>query len=338
MRNTRFLVLLAVLTLPATEAHDLRSPSFNYDDVDRFAQTIARIEAGADPEAAFQEYLDGAAAGLYGWSTRYNIPASHYVRAYRKYPRFMAYLGSLTPALKARESKIAEDLTRLHELMSATLDHPTLSILPTYYFISPMGGGGSAEAIANMIAIDYYGRNPDAPLHEFAERGFWPEGKQLMQSLDALVFVASHEMVHWYQTLIQGELDYIRIYVEEGEDTLLARAVREGGADFIARLASDAYTQDQLDYGDANEKALWTVFRKHINELSDENPGWFHGRNPDFTDAPWQIGYYVGMRMCEAYYDAAEDKAAAIRFILTADSTAAYDSIMQAYDEKWAAE
>jgi len=333
-----FLSLILLTQAVATNAfgQDLRYPSFNYDDVERFAEAIARIEGGTDPERAFQDYLDGANAGLYGWSTRYSIPASRYADAYEKYPAFMKYLGTLTPALKAREAEITEDLTTLRDMMAEALDHSTLSILPTYYFISPMGGGGSAEAIANMIAIDYYGRNVDAPLEEFADRGFWPGGKQLMQSLDAMVFVASHEMVHWYQTLMQGELDYIRIYVEEGEDTLLARAVREGGADFIARLASGAYTQDQLDYGDARERALWMTFRENIYELSDDNPGWFHGANPHFPDAPWQIGYYVGMRMCEAYYEAAEDKNLALRFILMADSKEQYETIMRAYDEKWA--
>ena len=337
MRRMISCVGCVAVLLGGVSAHDLRNPSFDYSDVERFGLAIAAIEGGTDPEQAFQAYLDGAGAGLYGWSTRYNIPASAYAEDYLKYRKFFKYLGSLAPALKAREAEVAADLVSLRDMMAEALDHPTLSILPTYYFVSPMGGGGSAEAIANMIAIDYYGRNPDAPLDEFADRGFWPEGKQLMQSLDAMIFVASHEMVHWYQTLMQGEIDYVQLYIEEGEDTLLGRAVREGGADFIARLASETYTQDQLDYGDPNEQALWAVFRGHIYELSDDNPGWFHGANPHFTSAPWQIGYYVGMRMCEAYYEAAEDKNAALRFILTADSKEQYEQIMRAYDAKWSA-
>ncbi len=329
-------VLTSFSLSPPAGATDLRFPSFDYGDIRRFAVAIASIESGADPEAAFQKYLDGAGAGLATWSTRYDISAQKYATAYENYPRFLAYLGGLEPALRALEAGISADLVRLRDLVGDAMEHETLSILPTYYFVSPMGGGGSAEATGSLVAVDYFGRNADAPLGEFAEKGFFPAGKQLMQPLDTLSFVAAHEMVHWYQTLLQGEIDYIRLYVEEGADTLLARAVREGGADLLARLASGASTADQLAYGDAHEEALWREFRKHADAPSADHPGWFHGRNPAFPDAPWQIGYYVGMRMCEAYYDAADDKQEALRVLLLADSREQYGQIMAAYDAHWA--
>jgi hypothetical protein len=325
---------LVALAVPA-QSQDLRTPIFNYDDIDRFAKALAEMQAGADAEQAFQLYLDGAGPGLFGWTQRYgNVTAERYARAYAKYPAYFEYLAGLRPALQGLETEIADDLRALRDLVGEAMGRRTLSILPTYYFVSPMGGGGSIEPIANMIAVDYYGRNADAPLEEFEEIGFFPKGKLSLQPLVSLAFVVPHEMVHWYQVIVQGEVDYVALYRQPGADTLLARAVREGGADFLAHLASGRTTPDQQAYGSTHEKELWGVFRERLHEPTNDHPGWFSGRNADFPEAPWQIGYWLGMRMCQAYFDAAPDKSEAIRTILGAQTAGTYKAIAAAYDAR----
>ncbi len=318
----------------AAQAADLRSPAFDYRDVDRFGEAIRRIHAGAAPEEAFRRYLEGAGPGLYGWTQRYSgLTGARYAELYARFPKYFEYLGSLRSELEAREEGIAAGLVRLREVVSGLYDWHTLSILPTYYFVTPMGGGGSAEPIANMIAVDYYGRNSNAPLEELEELGFWPDGKLSIQNLDAMEAIAAHEMVHWYQSLLQGELGYVALYLEPGADTLLARAVREGGADFVASLATGKVQKAQREYGEQHETELWRAFRAQMEELSDDHPGWFSGRNEAFPDAPWQIGYWLGMRMCRAYYEGSEDRDEALRTILTTDDPEVYRAMAKAYDE-----
>jgi hypothetical protein len=116
-------------------------------------------------------------------------------------------------------------------------------------------------------------------------------------------------------------------------DTLIARAVREGCAELLAELALGKSTPDQLVYGTAREAELWRAFRAIAHERTDKHTGWFSGRNTAFPDAPWQIGYFVGMRMCRAWYDGQPDRKAALRAILQTQGGGKLErAMMRSYD------
>jgi hypothetical protein len=116
----------------------------------------------------------------------------------------LRYVGTLTPALAAREAEIATGLARLNVLATDALGKP-LPLPPTSYFVSAMGGGGSASTNALMIAVDYYGLNPGAPTEEFTT-GIWPAGRRPLQPLDGMVVAAVHELAHRYQQIAMGAL------------------------------------------------------------------------------------------------------------------------------------
>jgi hypothetical protein len=94
----------------------------------------------------------------------------------------------------------------------------------------------------------------------------------------------------------------------------------------------------QQAYGEKHEKELWRVFRERLEEQTDDHPGWFSGRNEAFPEVPWQIGYWLGMRMCEAYYEAAADRNEALRTLLTTADVEVYRTIAAAYDARLSTE
>lgn len=321
-------VAVAACTRPAAEP----SPSqrFDYTDLGRFRSALNAIDAGGDTVAEMRRYIEGGARGLQGWHRRYGLRPERYASAYRAAPQFLRHLPELEPMLRQQETAIEASLADLRRRASSALGRD-LPVPPLSYFVTPFGGGGSVEPDVVMIAVDYYGRNPGTPLGEF-KRGFFPSGPLPMQSLEGMRVAIAHEVAHYYQRLAQGPLDYSRMYRWRRHDTLLARAVREGCAEFLAGLVVGHTTPDQAEYGRARERALWASFRSQLSERTDDNPGWFSGRHPEFPDAPWQIGYFVGARMCEAYYRSQSDSARALRTILTAHHSATQREMVRAYD------
>ena len=63
-----------------------------------------------------------------------------------------------------------------------------------------------------------------------------------------------------------------------------------------------------------NEKAIWERFKVDMN---NRDPGDWMFRDPKDPDIPMDLGYVVGSRIVESYYNRAENKGEAIREILS---------------------
>ena len=51
-------------------------------------------------------------------------------------------------------------------------------------------------------------------------------------------------------------------------------------------------------YGNANEKTLWLEFKAEINAAKFDK--WLY--NSGIKDRPADLGYFIGYKICEAYY------------------------------------
>jgi uncharacterized protein YjaZ len=111
----------------------------------------------------------------------------------------------------------------------------------------------------------------------------------------------SHELIHFQQRYPSGPL--------------LEHAFMEGSADFIGELISGRQINNEAHrYGIAHEAELWREFSTHFDN-KDYFP-WMYGRPTD--GKPNDLGYFIGYRIAQAYYNKAADKTQAIRDIITA--------------------
>lgn len=108
---------------------------------------------------------------------------------------------------------------------------------------------------------------------------------------------------------------------------LLAHCLNEGACDFIAELINqkslrETYPNGYIELGHKNEKAVWKEFKKFI--ASNEKGKYFDwlygvkGRNVNGIQIK-DLGYFMGYKICKAYYDNAEDKKQAIKDIIEMD-------------------
>lgn len=141
-----------------------------------------------------------------------------------------------------------------------------------------------------------YGSTPGTPRDEIPG---WM--KAVLKPVEKLPPVVAHESCHFNQQLPEAK-------------TLLAKAIQEGSCDFIGELiAGEVMNPARHEYGDRHGAELWREFQAEMHGPSIRN--WMYN-GLTAGDKPTDLGYYMGYKITESYYNNAEDKRQAIRDIL----------------------
>lgn len=111
----------------------------------------------------------------------------------------------------------------------------------------------------------------------------------------------SHELVHFNQ-----------LKMEDG-NTLLAKSIREGSAEFIAELISGETDGDYSDFR-GKEIKIWNDFKNDKDKsMWDSWSSWQQANEK----RPKNAGYWAGYLICKAYYGQIGDKEKAVQDILS---------------------
>lgn len=147
-------------------------------------------------------------------------------------------------------------------------------------------------------------------------------GKSLMTP-ESLIPLIIHEQVHLNQK-------------NKRENSLLRNAIVEGSANFLMYLSTKKVQSSILKtykYGEENEEKIWNKFKSdRKKELSSVENNWYNNYNRN--DVHPDLGYFIGHKICENYYNNSTDKKKAIEFLLTEKD---YEKILilSKYDEKF---
>jgi uncharacterized protein YjaZ len=190
----------------------------------------------------------------------------------------------LPEQLALQEKKIRDAFSGLKKII------PNAVFMPVYYFVGP---------------------NPGA-MGEPSEYGLMISISELDKDIENIHLLIVHETIHVQQALTVGMEEYQAIFGPKM--SLLALSIREGSAYFLTLLSAGGHThKESWDYCVQNEKELWLRFRAEMNERM---PGdWMWGKPAD-PEQPPHLGYIMGARIVEAYYNSIEDKEKAMQDIL----------------------
>ena len=133
-------------------------------------------------------------------------------------------------------------------------------------------------------------------------------GTLMGQPVDKIPVVVAHELAHYAQRF------------EKAPESLLDRSIAEGEADFLSQLIAGAQINElQHRYGAQHEEEVWNEFSFAMYGTDYSrwlyNGGELAAKGEPFT-RPADLGYYVGYKICEAFYDRAEDKKKAVKEML----------------------
>lgn len=274
-------------TLTENVETDPQAAKFVFDDVRNFLAALDAIAGGEDTVAALQRvYLDRASPGLLLYIEKYDLSTDRLLAAMREQPE--AY-GDIHAKLQA----LVEALPTFRSTYSDIQDIiPAAVFPPTYFLVAGHRGIGSGSTEGPLLSVEK------------------EDPSRIEATLPATLV---HEMIHMQQLAALGP-DYFVIF-SGPERTLLATSIREGVATFFSEIITGGSEHKNLarDFLLANEARLWHAFEKEM--LGSDMGDWLW-RDPTDPEQPQDVGYALGARIAEAYYEAADNKGEAAYEVL----------------------
>jgi hypothetical protein len=300
---------------------------FVYDDLIRYNAAVAAINGGAEPVTTLQRYLDGATDGMKTWLSIYPATAAELVSELADHPRYYASLHSMRERIAPFEPEIARAYAQMERIV------PGAQLGTVYFLVGKRSAGGTARHQGTFVAVEFFGRTDKTGLSEFGEQA-------RIYDLNELVQVVVHEGAHNLQRHIQGEPNFISIYVNPARMTLLNFAIREGVADYLTHQITDRRFEPRHAFAEPRERDIWLELRPIMHETILAQPGWFTGKFKDGRAWPVQVGYFVGFKMAEhvhrtGHRDAAGRRAALIE-LLSPHTAEQFAAIAARYAQKFA--
>jgi hypothetical protein len=256
---------------------------------------MENLASSADTVAILQaEYFGKATPGLQMFIQKYHLTPERLIKAIRAHPQDYSTLRKSLEALRSSESSYRNAYSELREEIRTAV-YP-----PTYFLVGAHRGIGSGSVEGPLISIE----------------------KDTIESIKGdLSATLVHEMVHMQQLAALGEA-YFAIFSAE-QKTLLALSVREGVATYFAeRVAGGSVHKNRArDFLLEHEPDLWHKFK---SEMLGHDTGEWLWSSPSDPEQPRDIGYALGARIVQAYYERAGDKHQAVQEILAITDYSAF--------------
>lgn len=174
--------------------------------------------------------------------------------------------------------------------------YPDATFPDVYFVVGALNSGGTTSRDKILIGTEMYGLTRETPMDELDG---WLQS--VLRPIEDIPIIVAHELIHVQQR-----------YPEDAK-TLLAAAIKEGAADFLGELISGANINTHVhSWANPREAELWGDFQKVMHGTSLN--GWLYSSRA--KDEPSDLGYWMGYKIVQAYYDRARDKSQAIRDIL----------------------
>lgn len=266
---------------------------FHYSDLNNFIHAFANADKNWSAAASvfYRDYFAKASSALFFYQ-KFKIESSAHQFAYRvedKKAYFRAILNNLK-YLPEQESTLRGYFHQFETL------YPEAIFPDVHFVVGCFNAGGTSSSYGLIIGTEMHAKTDGADLSNFSD---WE--KQVVRDFSNLPLITLHELVH-----IQQNDHY---------ENLLGNAIYEGAADFVSALICGTHINQYVhDWANKHEEEVWTAFKA---EMYGANTNKWIGNADQTKDKPADLGYYVGYKICEAYYNKQSDKTKALKDIIT---------------------
>jgi hypothetical protein len=257
-------------------------PVIHIEDVARFYRVYDAT--GGHPSAEMlQQYIDQGSEGLRYFARSHNTTGARIADEISKHPELYVNARRCMDVLPRVRSRVAIVLRKLQEL------YPEANLQP----VTVVVGRGRPVAIADA----QHGV-------QLALEGMCDVAPSMNPGLeDRFVHIIAHEYGHVQQFIA---------FDNDKHPTVLGGSLMEGAAEFSAEMTSGAVSNyEQAAFAKGHEQEIESAFA--ADEDSQDLSKWLYNRA---YQKPGDLGYWVGYRICKAYYQHAKDKRQAFREIL----------------------
>lgn len=259
-------------------------------DIDNFWKAFDAATPENNLYVFRDQYIRKGSKGLREFTELRIGSSCELVDAIEAHPKFYRSIRESTLKAHTFKEPIRAAFRKLESLYEPAL------FPDVYLLIGRMTSGGTYTQNALLIGTEMYGRTKDMPIEELKD---WH--RQVLKPVDEIPHIVAHELIHYQQKYPQPN------------KSLLGASISEGSADFLAELISGKHINQHLhEYGDAHEEALWLEFKQ---DKPDDTSAWLYNGGTS-KDRPADLGYYIGYKIAQAYYERAADKKQAVKDIL----------------------
>ena len=299
-----FAGLLACEGMHAQTAEPNRDPMKAHlvtSDIPNFWRAFDKASLKDAADLFQKEYIDPGSPGLHGFLQARIVNGRALAATVAARPRYYAAIRESTLTLDQKpeiKEAIQASFRRLKEI------YPEAIFPDVYFVIGRMNSAGTTDGGKGLlIGVEMNARDESTPVDELTN---WE--RAVIGQIAHLPNIVAHELIH----IEQGRAN--PLHGMNGKATLLDQALSEGGADFLGEMISGGnINRVQRAYGDEHEQALWSEFSAAMHGTDSSH--WLY-EGDRAKGRPADMGYYVGFKICEAFYKRAGDKKEAIRRIL----------------------
>ncbi|MCP9222465.1 DUF2268 domain-containing putative Zn-dependent protease [Erythrobacter sp. LQ02-29] len=276
------------------------------EDADRFAEMFARSNGKPNAETIQRDYLDPGTQAVAIFTPNRIQNAARLAKAIAADPAaYQVAIDRCLPVVKQSSAELQAIYLGLHGL------YPNRPLPSVYALFGAGNSGGTAGDGAQVLGLEVL----CAITKDDADLRNW------------LRLLFAHETVHTWQD--QSE--------DAAPNPLLMAVLQEGAADYVASLVlgrdpsperaawalpreTDLWRQLQSDLAvfdsDATEEERQRASSRWVGNYQNAPDGW-----------PYELGYWMGMRIWQRYVDQAADRRAAVETVLSwSDAQAILDA------------
>lgn len=267
-------------------------------DITHFWEAYDSLATSKDSVATFQRlYIDRATPGFIAFIKARDFTAKEYVALIKRYPKFWISIRPNTERIATRKHEVEEVFKRFKIL------YPDFKAPRVCFAIGGLRTGGTTTS--DLILIGSEIASADSTTNKIEFTGWL---QYVIGNTGDIVAMVAHEAVHTQQpknlAFIKGQMNH----------RLLSQSLHEGAADFIGmQVTGFVINKTQYAYGIEHEAALWKEFQPQM--LNNDFSAWLYNGNKA-GDRPADLGYFMGARICESYFNRSTDKEKAIREII----------------------
>ncbi len=305
--DPRWIALITKLQANLDKRKDIRNMKIVTSDINNFWEMYDVYKTTGNIEDIQKLYFDKGSAGLDAFTKVRVVNAGQMEKVIKMYPEYLESIRDNTLKLSAINEKITGYFTKLKEI------YPDVYFPDVYFTMGCFNTGGTTTGKMLLIGAELMCADEKSPKDKLNS---WLKGN--IGNFDNIEQIVMHESIHTMQTLKKRNL--------------LGAAILEGACDFIASMVTGyELNSAHYVYGNKYEKGLWKEFKKEMN--SDDYSRWLYSGN-NSIGRPSDLGYFIGYKICEAYYENAEDKKQAVKDIIEVQDFEAFLK-KSGYDKKF---
>ena len=265
-------------------------------DITHFWEAYDQLAAAKSHEDSLlimqEQYIDRATEGFKEFLRVRDFTAEEYVKKIGRYPSFWASVRASTERIATRTDEVEEVVEKLR---TALPDFKNANIC---FAIGGLRTGGTISDGWVLIGSEISASDSTAEKSELS-----PWLQSVIGNTGDIVSMVAHEFIHTQQH-------------SRGKSNLLTMSMGEGIADFMTQIILGTNINAPIHpYGIDNECELWQLFQQDLENAPKNYTRWLYN-GPTIKDRPADLGYFMGFRIAEAYYNKQKDKEKALQTLL----------------------